>query len=94
MYLKSQAIIIFFSLNYSFNQNNLMKNKMKVFGLSLGMMAMSFTFFVGNPSSAKANDPGPCYMHMARCNGGTMSLDNCRSEHTAESCRGASCSTC
>ncbi len=27
---------------------------MKAFGLSLGVFAMSFTFFVGNPSSAQA----------------------------------------
>ncbi|PZX52550.1 hypothetical protein [Algoriphagus chordae] len=33
-----------------------MKNKMKVFGLTLGMMAMSFAFFVGNPSSAHAEE--------------------------------------
>lgn len=32
---------------------------MKAFGLSLGIFAMSFTFFVGNSSNAKADPPAP-----------------------------------
>jgi hypothetical protein len=32
-----------------------MKNKIKTFGLSLGIMAMSFTFFLGNPSNSNAS---------------------------------------
>ena len=48
---------LFFSLNYIFNQNNfIMKNKMKAFGLSLGVFVMSFTFFVGNPSYVQAEE--------------------------------------
>ncbi len=35
-----------------------MKNKIKVFGLSLGMTAMSFAFFVGNPTYAQEGLPG------------------------------------
>ncbi|SFB48208.1 hypothetical protein [Algoriphagus aquimarinus] len=33
-----------------------MKNKMKAFGLSLGIFAMSFTFFVGNSTNAQAEE--------------------------------------
>lgn len=74
-----------------------MKNKIKVFGLALGIMAMSFGMFTVTPSFAQEEEvpgQGPCYMHMARCNGGSMSLDNCRTRTTAETCRGANCNTC
>lgn len=35
-----------------------MKIKMKVFGLTLGMMAMAFSFFVGTPSYGQTGIPG------------------------------------
>ncbi|MGM0946990.1 MAG: hypothetical protein ACQEW9_17580 [Bacteroidota bacterium] len=51
LYYYWRFILMFFSLNYHFNQNKfIMKNKMKVFGLGLGVFAMSFGLFSTNPS--------------------------------------------
>jgi len=63
---------------------------MKAFGLSLGIMAMSFAFFVGNPSSAKAEKEVPhhicCKSNSSGCTdsgGGEWPTDEIR---TAETC--------